>query len=75
VNLQNETSFSSFTTVLFSQRRKMLRRTLASILHSESKLKLLFEKLAVFNILPELRVETLSPAQIFQMFETVENLK
>ncbi len=76
-NNEIEKEFESFTTLLFSQRRKMLRRTLGSMLSSKTlELQNLFWKnLEKLKIAPTDRPESITPENIYQFFKLYSELK
>jgi 16S rRNA (adenine1518-N6/adenine1519-N6)-dimethyltransferase len=65
--------FEKFTAVLFSARRKMLRRVLADRIN-ETNSEQLWKTLNAAQVMPETRPDALSPEQILSLFRALAEI-
>lgn len=74
---EEEKSFETFCAVLFSARRKMLRRILSSQLQGLTELQAqeFWQKLGEFNVLQETRPDAIPPQEILQLYQVVQSSK
>lgn len=76
-SLEMEKAFESFCAVLFSARRKMLRRVLHAHLQNfdEKQLQVFWEKCGEFNVFEDTRPDAIAPQSILNLYNTLQSAK
>ncbi len=73
IKIENEKKFYEFLPLIFSYRRKKLTNVVKRVFKIEKDV--LVKELSNYEILPQKRVEQLTPEEIFQLFNIIKFLK